>query len=81
MLGEHPITPCLLATDLAAAREFDHGKPGLQIISLVTLRGLVAFARRVLSLLVREPLAANLLGQRGRKCHRVPGAAAAPAWT
>ncbi len=32
MLGEHPITPVLLATDLAAAREFYHGKLGLQIV-------------------------------------------------
>jgi catechol 2,3-dioxygenase-like lactoylglutathione lyase family enzyme len=32
MLGDHPITPVLLATDLAAAREFYHGKLGLQII-------------------------------------------------
>ena len=31
MLGNHPITPLLLATDLAAAREFYHGKLGLQI--------------------------------------------------
>ena len=31
MLGEHPITPVLLATDLAAARQFYHGKLGLQI--------------------------------------------------
>jgi catechol 2,3-dioxygenase-like lactoylglutathione lyase family enzyme len=31
MLGEHPISPVLLATDLAAAREFYHGKLGLQI--------------------------------------------------
>jgi catechol 2,3-dioxygenase-like lactoylglutathione lyase family enzyme len=31
MLGEHPITPVLLATDLAAAREFYHGKLGLPI--------------------------------------------------
>jgi catechol 2,3-dioxygenase-like lactoylglutathione lyase family enzyme len=31
MLGNHPITPVLLATDLAAAREFYHGKLGLQI--------------------------------------------------
>ena len=31
MLGEHPITPVLLATDLAAAREFYHDKVGLQI--------------------------------------------------
>jgi catechol 2,3-dioxygenase-like lactoylglutathione lyase family enzyme len=32
MLGSHPIAPMLLATDLAAAREFYHGKLGLQII-------------------------------------------------
>jgi catechol 2,3-dioxygenase-like lactoylglutathione lyase family enzyme len=32
MLGEHPIAPVLLATDLAAAREFYHGMLGLQII-------------------------------------------------
>ncbi len=32
MLGEHPITPVLLATDLAAAREFYHRKLGLQIV-------------------------------------------------
>ena len=31
MLGEHPITPVLLATDLAAAREFYHDKLGFQI--------------------------------------------------
>jgi catechol 2,3-dioxygenase-like lactoylglutathione lyase family enzyme len=31
MLGNHPITPVLLATDLAAAREFYHGKLELQI--------------------------------------------------
>lgn len=31
MLGEHPIAPVLLATDLAAARDFYHGKLGLQI--------------------------------------------------
>jgi catechol 2,3-dioxygenase-like lactoylglutathione lyase family enzyme len=31
MLGNHPVTPVLLATDLAAAREFYHGKLGLQI--------------------------------------------------
>jgi catechol 2,3-dioxygenase-like lactoylglutathione lyase family enzyme len=31
MLGNHPITPVLLATDLAAARKFYHGKLGLQI--------------------------------------------------
>ena len=33
MLGNHPITPVLLATDLAAAREFYHGRLGLQIVS------------------------------------------------
>jgi catechol 2,3-dioxygenase-like lactoylglutathione lyase family enzyme len=32
MLGNHLITPVLLATDLAAAREFYHGKLGLQIV-------------------------------------------------
>lgn len=32
MLGNHPITPVLLATDLAAARKFYHGKLGLQIV-------------------------------------------------
>ena len=32
MLGEHPITPVLLATDLAATREFYHRKLGLQIV-------------------------------------------------
>jgi catechol 2,3-dioxygenase-like lactoylglutathione lyase family enzyme len=32
MLGEHPITPVLLATDLAAAREFYHNKLGLLIV-------------------------------------------------
>ena len=32
MLGQHPITPVLLATDLAAAREFYHDKLGLQIM-------------------------------------------------
>jgi catechol 2,3-dioxygenase-like lactoylglutathione lyase family enzyme len=31
MLGNHPITPVLLATDLAAAREFYHDKLGLPI--------------------------------------------------
>jgi catechol 2,3-dioxygenase-like lactoylglutathione lyase family enzyme len=31
MLGNHPIAPVLLATDLAAAREFYHGKLRLQI--------------------------------------------------
>jgi hypothetical protein len=30
-LGNHPVTLALLATDLAAAREFYHGKLGLQI--------------------------------------------------
>jgi catechol 2,3-dioxygenase-like lactoylglutathione lyase family enzyme len=32
MLGEHPITPVLLAKDLAAAREFYHDKVGLEIL-------------------------------------------------
>ena len=32
MLEEHPITPGLLAKDLAAAREFYHDKLGLQIV-------------------------------------------------
>ncbi len=32
MLGDHPIAPVLLATDLAAAREFYHDKLGLQIV-------------------------------------------------
>jgi catechol 2,3-dioxygenase-like lactoylglutathione lyase family enzyme len=32
MLGEHPITLVLLAKDLAAAREFYHGKLGLPIV-------------------------------------------------
>ena len=31
MLGNHPITPVLLATDLATARESYHGNPGPQI--------------------------------------------------
>jgi catechol 2,3-dioxygenase-like lactoylglutathione lyase family enzyme len=31
MLGNHPIAPVLLATDLATAREFYHRKLGLQI--------------------------------------------------
>jgi catechol 2,3-dioxygenase-like lactoylglutathione lyase family enzyme len=31
MLGNHQIAPVLLATDLAAARQFYHGKLGLQI--------------------------------------------------
>lgn len=33
MLGEHPITPVLLATDLAAVREFYHDKLGLEILT------------------------------------------------
>jgi catechol 2,3-dioxygenase-like lactoylglutathione lyase family enzyme len=33
MLGEHPITPVLLAKDLAAAREFYHDRVGLEIIT------------------------------------------------
>jgi catechol 2,3-dioxygenase-like lactoylglutathione lyase family enzyme len=33
MLGEHPITPVLLAKDLAAAREFYHDKLGLEILT------------------------------------------------
>jgi catechol 2,3-dioxygenase-like lactoylglutathione lyase family enzyme len=32
MLGGHPIAPVLLAKDLAAAREFYHGKLGLPIV-------------------------------------------------
>ncbi len=32
MLGEHPITPVLLATGLPAMREFYHRKLGLQIV-------------------------------------------------
>lgn len=32
MLGNHPVTPVLLATDLAAAREFYHGKLGLPMV-------------------------------------------------
>jgi catechol 2,3-dioxygenase-like lactoylglutathione lyase family enzyme len=32
MLGNHPIAPVLVATDLATAREFYHGKLGLQIV-------------------------------------------------
>jgi catechol 2,3-dioxygenase-like lactoylglutathione lyase family enzyme len=32
MLGEHPIHPVLLATDLAATRDFYHGKLGLEIL-------------------------------------------------
>jgi catechol 2,3-dioxygenase-like lactoylglutathione lyase family enzyme len=33
MLGEHPIHPVLLATDLAAARDFYHTKLGLEILT------------------------------------------------
>jgi catechol 2,3-dioxygenase-like lactoylglutathione lyase family enzyme len=33
MLGEHPIHPVLLATDLAAARAFYHTQLGLEILS------------------------------------------------
>jgi len=33
MLGEHPIHPVLLATDLAAAKDFYHTKLGLEILS------------------------------------------------
>jgi catechol 2,3-dioxygenase-like lactoylglutathione lyase family enzyme len=33
MLGEHPITPVLLAKDLAAARDFYHEKLGLEILN------------------------------------------------
>lgn len=33
MLGDHPITPVLLAKDLPAAREFYHGKLGLEIVT------------------------------------------------
>jgi len=32
MLGDHPITPVLLAKDLAASREFYHDKLGLEIL-------------------------------------------------
>ena len=39
MLGEHSITPVLLATDLAAAREFYRGKLGLQSVLRTCLRG------------------------------------------
>jgi catechol 2,3-dioxygenase-like lactoylglutathione lyase family enzyme len=34
MLGEHPITPVLLAKDLAAAREFYHDGLGLEILTV-----------------------------------------------
>ena len=33
MLGDHPIHPVLLATDLAAARDFYHVQLGLEILS------------------------------------------------
>jgi catechol-2,3-dioxygenase len=33
MLGEHPIYPVLLATDLGAAKDFYHGKLGLEILN------------------------------------------------
>ena len=33
MLGEHPIHPVLLATDLAAAKDFYHTKLGLEILT------------------------------------------------
>jgi catechol 2,3-dioxygenase-like lactoylglutathione lyase family enzyme len=33
MLGEHPITPVLLAKDLAAAREFYHDRVGLEVLT------------------------------------------------
>jgi hypothetical protein len=33
MLGAHPISPVLLATDLTAAKEFYHDRLGLQILS------------------------------------------------
>jgi catechol 2,3-dioxygenase-like lactoylglutathione lyase family enzyme len=33
MLGDHPITPVLLAKDLAAARVFYHDKLGLEILN------------------------------------------------
>ena len=32
MLGEHPIHPALLATDLATAKDFYYGKLGLEIL-------------------------------------------------
>jgi catechol-2,3-dioxygenase len=32
MLGDHPISPVLLARDLAAAREFYHDRIGLEIL-------------------------------------------------
>ena len=33
MLGDHPITPVLLAKDLAATREFYHDRLGLEILT------------------------------------------------
>jgi catechol 2,3-dioxygenase-like lactoylglutathione lyase family enzyme len=33
MLGDHPIHPVLLATDVAAARDFYHDQLGLEILS------------------------------------------------
>jgi catechol 2,3-dioxygenase-like lactoylglutathione lyase family enzyme len=33
MLGEHPVTPVLLAKDLSEAREFYHDKLGLEILT------------------------------------------------
>jgi catechol 2,3-dioxygenase-like lactoylglutathione lyase family enzyme len=33
LLGEHPIHPVLLATDLAAAKDFYHNKLGLELLS------------------------------------------------
>ena len=33
MLGAHPIHPVLLATDLAAAKDFYHDRLGLEILS------------------------------------------------
>jgi catechol 2,3-dioxygenase-like lactoylglutathione lyase family enzyme len=33
MLGDHPIHPVLLATDLGAARDFYHDRLGLEILS------------------------------------------------
>jgi catechol 2,3-dioxygenase-like lactoylglutathione lyase family enzyme len=33
MLGEHPIHPVLLATDLGAARDFYHDRLGLEILN------------------------------------------------
>src|SRR5215216_1174523 len=37
MLGEHPITPVLLAKDLAAAREFYHDRLGLEMLTESTV--------------------------------------------